>query len=250
MLRASGITDKGGVRPTNEDWFVVDDALRFLAVADGMGGHRAGEVAAHVAIDAMLDLLRHPPSDWTHGYDPAISPAANLLRTSVHFANEIVLQTADTSDNYAGMGTTIVAALIVGDRLVVAHVGDSRLYLLSHGRLRQLTEDDTWMSAVMTANPEGNPADYQHHPLRHALTNVVGAHPNTVVHVEERMLGDGDLLLLTTDGVHGVLDTRRLEDLLLGGEPPDRAAAALVKTALCRGSRDNCTAVVARYSNS
>src|SRR6478735_4554629 len=130
MLRASGVTDGGGVRPTNEDWFVVDDALRFLAVADGMGGHRAGEVAAHVAVDAMLDLLRHPPADWTHGYDPAISPAANLLSTSIHFANDIVLQTAGTCDSYAGMGTTIVAALVIGDRMAVAHVGDSRLYLL------------------------------------------------------------------------------------------------------------------------
>jgi protein phosphatase len=247
MLRASGVTDKGGVRPTNEDWFVVDASLRFVAVADGMGGHRAGEVAAHVAIDAMLDLLRHPPSDWTHGYDPAISPAANLLRTSVHFANDIVLQTAGTSDSYAGMGTTIVAALVVGDRLAVAHVGDSRLYLLSHGRLRQLTQDDTWMSAVMTANPKVDPAEYRHHPLRHALTNVVGAYPTTVVHVEERPLADGDLLVLTTDGVHGVLDGRRLEEMLLGGDPPDRAASELVKAALCRGSRDNCTAVVARY---
>lgn len=250
MLRASGVTDKGGVRPTNEDCFVVDDALRLVAVADGMGGHRAGEIAAHVAVDAMLDLLRHPPSDWTHGYDPSISPAANLLRTSIHFANDIVLQAAGTSDQYAGMGTTIVAALVVNDRLAVAHVGDSRLYLLSHGRLRQLTEDDTWMAAVMTTNPNADPAAYQHHPMRHALTNVVGACPSTVVHVAERMLVEGDLLLLTTDGVHGALDHQRMEEILLSGDSVERAADILVKTALCRGSRDNCTAVVARYSAS
>jgi PPM family protein phosphatase len=249
MLRASGITDKGAARPTNEDWFVVDDALRFLAVADGMGGHRAGEVASHVAVDAMLDLLRHPPADWTHGYDAAISPAANLLRTSVHFANEIVLRTAGTADTYAGMGTTIVAALVVGDRLAVAHVGDSRLYLLSHGRLRQLTQDDTWMSAALRTNPDLKSTEYRDHPLRHALTNVVGAHPSTVVHVDERQLTDGDLLLLTTDGVHGVLDIDRMEEMLLGGEPPGRVAADLVRAALSRGSRDNCTAVVARYSS-
>jgi len=247
MLRASGVTDKGGVRPTNEDCFVVDDTLRLLAVADGMGGHRAGEVAARLALDAVLDLLRHPPSDWTHGYDPSISPAANLLRTGIHFANQIVLETAGKSDRYAGMGTTVVAALVVGDRLAAAHVGDSRLYLLSHGRLRQLTQDDTWMAAVMTANPKTDPAAFQHHPMRHALTNVVGAWPSTVVHVVERTLTEGDLLLLTTDGVHGVVDDRRLEEMLLAGDPPDEAARHVVKTALCRGSRDNCTAVVARY---
>jgi len=250
VLRASGVTDKGPIRPTNEDCFAIDGALRFVAVADGMGGHRAGEVAARVAVDAMLDLLRHPPSDWTHGYDPSISPAANLLRTSVHFANDIVLQTAGTSDQYAGMGTTVVAALVVGDRLSAAHAGDSRLYLLSHGRLRQLTQDDTWMSTVLMANPKADPAELQHHPMRHALTNVVGAFPTAVVHVVERMLTEGDLLLLTTDGVHGVVDDCRIEEMLLEGDPPEVAAANLVKAALCRGSRDNCTAVVARYSTS
>jgi protein phosphatase len=249
VLRASGVTEKGGVRPTNEDCFVIDDALRFVAVADGMGGHSAGEVAARVAVDAMVDLLRHPPSDWTHGYDPSISPAANLLRTSVHFANDIVLQTAGTSDQYAGMGTTIVAALVVNDRLAVAHVGDSRLYLLSHGRLRQLTQDDTWLAAVLTSNPKADPSELQRHPMRHALTNVVGAYPSTVVHVVERMLVDGDLLLLTTDGVHGVIDHRCLEQMLLTDEAPETLAEKLVTTALCRGSRDNCTAVVARYSS-
>jgi protein phosphatase len=250
VLQASGVSDKGGIRPTNEDCFVIDDALCLIAVADGMGGHRGGEIAARVAVDSVTDLLRHPPADWTHGYDPAISPAANLLRTSVHYANQNVLETAEKSDKYAGMGTTIVAALIVGDRLTVTHVGDSRLYLLSHGRLRQLTQDDTWMAAVMTANPQADPGDLQHHPMRHALTNVVGAWPSTMVHVAERMLIEGDLLLLTTDGVHGVIDDRRLEELLLAGDPLPVMADKLVKTALGRGSRDNCTAVVARYSNS
>jgi len=249
LLKAWGITEKGGVRPTNEDCFVIDDSLRLLLVADGMGGHRAGEVAAHLAADAILDLLRHPPSDWTHGYDPALSPAANLLKTSVHFANEIVLKTADQSDRYTGMGTTIVAALVIGDRLAVAHVGDSRLYLLSHGRLRLLTRDDTWRVAMMAADPKADPEAFEHHPMRHALTNVVGAWPTMNVHVVERMLNEGDLLLLTTDGVHSVIEDRRLEELLLSGEPPQAAASTLVNQAIVRGSRDNCTAVVARYTN-
>ena len=145
------------------------------------------------------------------------------------------------------MGTTIVAARVAGGRLSVAHVGDSRLYVLAGGALRQVTQDDSWMASMLADDPDADPLLLEHHPMRNALTNVVGARARTEVHVAEEALAGGELLLLSTDGVHGVLDGRRIERMMVEEEDPRAIAHGLVSAALTRGSRDNCTAVVARY---
>jgi serine/threonine protein phosphatase PrpC len=145
------------------------------------------------------------------------------------------------------MGTTIVAALVAGARVSVGHVGDSRFYLFADGRLRQLTHDDSWVASVLVHNPNVDPIVVEQHPMRNALTNVVGGRPRTEVHIVEETLTGAELLLLTTDGVHGVLDDRRLEQLLEEGNDLPETAAAILDAALTRGSRDNCTAIVARY---
>lgn len=261
MLRADGISDKGRLRSTNEDYFAVNEDLRLCVVADGMGGHKAGEVAARVASEAILDFisaarpalledsldtLAENRSLHPFGVDPALTAAGNLIRTAIHLANVQVLETAGLSNEYAGMGTTIVAALVVGDRLSVGHVGDSRLYRLTGTNLRRLTADDSWMASVLAYDPRVDPTVLQCHPMRNALTNVVGGRPCTDVHVVEERLSDGDLLLLITDGVHGVLDDGRLERLLTGGGNAAEIAYRVVDSAVKR-SRDNCTAVVAQY---
>jgi serine/threonine protein phosphatase PrpC len=247
VLRADGLTDKGHIRPTNEDCFEVDEALGLCVVADGMGGHKAGEIAARLATDAIVDFVRHPEqAGWSFGLDPSLSEAGNRIRTAIHLAHLQILEEAGATDEYAGMGTTIVAALVVGDRVAVGHVGDSRLYRLTGGRLRQLTDDDSWMASMLAHDPHADPAALQHHPLRNALTNVVGARSGAEVHVAEERLMDGDLLVLTTDGVHGVMDDARLERLLDENGDPRSLAASIVQSAMARGSRDNCTAVVAR----
>ena len=147
------------------------------------------------------------------------------------------------------MGTTVVAAMVRGDRLSVAHVGDSRLYVAADGRVRQLTQDDSWMTTLLATNPDADPAVLQHHPMRHALTNVVGSRAATEVHIVEEALAGGEVLLLTTDGVHGVLDAKALERIVERVDL-DQLAAEVVGAALARGSRDNCTAVVAQYVKS
>jgi PPM family protein phosphatase len=249
VLQAWGISEKGTVRPTNQDRFAIDEDLRLCVIADGMGGHNAGEIAAHAAVDAVLDVVRNGERIGSpFGVDPSLSEAGNLIRTAIHLANVRVLEQAGRSSAYAGMGTTIVAALVVDGRLSVGHVGDSRLYRLAGGRLRQLTGDDSWMASVMASDPRANVSLLEYHPMRHVLTNVVGSRRRTDVHVIEEPLTAGDRLLLTTDGVHGVLDDRRLERLL--ADPDDLAAAAsdIVRAAMARGSRDNCTAIVAQYA--
>ncbi len=248
MLRAYGVSDKGRVRPTNEDCFAIDEAHRLCVVADGMGGHNAGEVAARLAVDTVVETVRDGVDGWPFGVDPSLSESGNLLRTAVSLASARIFEAATTADEYAGMGTTVVAALVSGHRIAVGHAGDSRFYLFAGGRLRQLTHDDSWMARMLADDPEADPRVLQHHPMRNALTNVVGARLHTQVHIAEETLGDGDLLLLTTDGIHGVLDERRIEQLLRDADDLAHTAEAFIAAALARGSRDNCTVIVARYT--
>jgi protein phosphatase len=248
VLRAHGLTDKGPVRPVNEDCLAIDDGLSLCIVADGMGGHNAGEVASRIAVDTVLDVCRGSHrSSWPFGFDPAVSEAGNLLRTSVHIASVRVCETADLNGRYSGMGTTIVAALVREGRLSAAHVGDSRLYVFDGTKVRLLTRDDSWMESMLLDNPQADVTALQHHPMRNALTNVVGADRRTEVHIIEEAIEDGTILLLTTDGVHGVLDDQRIETILANAASPSDMTAALIGAALTCGTRDNCTAVAAQY---
>jgi protein phosphatase len=252
VLRAFGVSDKGRVRQANEDCFAIHEDLGLCIVADGMGGHKAGEIAAQMAVDVIGDHTRSARvqrASWPFGFDSASSHESNLMRTSILLAHLQILETSVTTDECAGMGTTVVAAHVVGDRLTIGHVGDSRVYLLAAGKLRRLTDDDSWLAAMLAHEPAADPERFQHHPMRHALTNVVGRRSNADVHIVEETLVVGDLLLLTTDGVHGVLEDPQLEELMTRDDDPKTIAKQVVDSALLCGTRDNCTAVVARYMN-
>jgi PPM family protein phosphatase len=249
VLRAHGVTDKGRVRPVNEDYWAFEAAQGLCVVADGMGGHNAGEIAARVAVETIVTFLTTRTSDshWPFGFDPALSAAGNRVRTAIQLAHMQVLETAVTSQRYQGMGTTIVASVVEGNRLSVGHVGDSRLYVLANDRLRQVTQDDSWMATMLAHDPSVDVAKLERHPMRNALTNVVGSRRRTDIHVLEETLSGGELLLLTTDGVHGVLNDARLEQVVLDSNDVQDTATSLVAAALAQGSRDNCTALVARF---
>jgi len=260
VLRAYGVSDQGRIRTTNEDCFAVAEDLQFCVVADGMGGHNAGEIAARLVVDTLLEFIRGYPDTpgafdqspesagrWPFGRDPVLSEAGNRIRTAIHLANLRILEASIGCEAYAGMGTTVVAALVEKGRLSVAHVGDSRLYVLGGRRLRSLTRDDSWTAAALASDPSLDPVLARHHRMRNALTNVVGARVQTDVHLVEEDLAGNELLLLTTDGVHGTLDDERLERLMLASGDEREMAATIVAAALARGSHDNCTALVARY---
>jgi serine/threonine protein phosphatase PrpC len=248
MLRAYGVTDQGRVRPSNEDCYGIDHQLALCVIADGMGGHRAGEVASRLAVEAVMEYVSRSAvtTTWPFGFDQSISETGNLLRTAVHVANARIFDAASTTPDYFGMGTTTLAVLERNGVLSVAHVGDSRLYLFAKNKLVQLTEDDSWAASVLARDPQMDPVALQNHPMRNALTNVVGSRARTTVHVSEHVLTGGERLALTTDGVHGVLSDLSLTQVLVQGDP-QRIAAGLVEAALSRGSRDNCTALVAEY---
>jgi serine/threonine protein phosphatase PrpC len=247
-LKAFGVSETGPVRHMNEDCFVSAEDLRLFVVADGMGGHAAGEVAAKLAVDSIENFIRrsHETTDfsWPYGIDPTLSYEANRLKTAVNLANRRINRMAENHDDYLGMGTTVVCALVSHGQLVVAHVGDSRLYLGNDQTLTQLTEDDSWAATVLgSRNGSSAPP-----ATRHVLTNVLGARPDTLVHLLERELTGNETLLLCSDGLHGSVPHDTLRDVLLSSQDLPAVAQSLVTTALEHGSRDNVTALVVRCS--
>ena len=207
MIRACGVSDAGRVRKTNEDKFVSEPGLGLFAVADGMGGHKAGEVAAQLAIEAIAGFISRSDGDydvtWPYGIDDKLSFDGNRLRTAIFLANRKVFRAAESSDDYGGMGTTIVGLLLTGNQASIGSVGDSRVYMLSGGNIEQVTVDDSWAATILAQDPNMRPEDLANHPMRNVLTNVLGGRPSVEVHVAERVLVGGEVLLLCSDGGTG-----------------------------------------------
>jgi serine/threonine protein phosphatase PrpC len=251
VIRAFGVSEAGRVRKTNEDRFVLDSEMRLFAVADGMGGHRAGEVASELAIETLTAFIRQSLKDddptWPYGVDPQLSIDGNRLRTGICLANRRVFRASETSDDYAGMGTTIVGVLVNGSHVAIGSVGDSRIYLLSDGTLEQLTVDDSWAARILAQDTSLQADEIAQHPMRNVLTNVLGARDSVDVHVSERTLAGGDVLLLCSDGVHGVLSPAAIQKVLEATTDVAQAPRKLVDAALEGGTRDNLTALVIRY---
>jgi len=251
VIRACGISDVGRVRKTNEDTFVADAEVGLFAVADGMGGHAAGQVASRLAIETVASFIRRSATDtdfsWPYGLEQSMSLEGNRLRTAIHLANRRVFRTAESTDDYSGMGTTIVGLLMNGPRISIAHVGDSRLYLLSDRGLLQLTHDDSWAATILSQDASLTPEDIARHPMRNVLTNVLGAREQVEVHLRERGLRGGEALLLCSDGLYGVLPLEAMQQILETVADVNVAAQTLVDRALEAGSRDNVTALVVRY---
>ena len=249
MLDVFGVTDRG-VREINEDCLQVDADLGVFVVADGMGGHNAGEVASRMAVDTIRAFLertsREDEFTWPFGLDPALSYDANRLLTAIKLANRRVFRVSEERDEYTGMGTTVVAALIGDDRLAFAGVGDSRIYSFIGGQLTQLTHDDSWL-ARLAAEPGIDDRALATHPMRHVLTAAVGAREQADVELAEATLHDGECLLLCSDGLHGTLDDNAIAQVLAGSSNAESAARTLVEDALAQGSKDNISALVVRY---
>jgi protein phosphatase len=232
-LAAHGVTHPGR-RTTNEDAFLVDLRRGLFVVADGMGGHNAGEVASSMAVKAIGEFL----SDGT-------PPSLNVMDEALRLANDHILAEAGDKPDYTGMGTTVAAVFVREREAVYAHAGDSRVYLLHKGQLTQLTRDDSWVTAAM--NGVGDDArELEQHPMRHVLTKVVGLRPELQPSVAECAFVTGDVLLLCSDGLHGSLSDQTLATLLGSRKPVAQVAEAVVREALAHGATDNVTAVVVR----
>jgi protein phosphatase len=268
-VRAFGLTDRGKVRPANEDHFLVAELSRtlrvqqtslpqaaaqqgrsrghVLLVADGMGGHAAGEVASALTVETVeafvLELLRRFSNLQASDEHGVISD----LRQAVRQADARIAEEAALHPEFAGMGSTLTMAFASGGRLFVFHAGDSRCYLFRGGQLHRLTEDHT-VVAGMVGRGEISPEQARHHPHRHVVTNVLGGgHAGVRIDVQRLALEPGDVALLCSDGLTDMLDDGRIAAALAAEPGPEAACGRLVAQANAAGGKDNVTAVVARF---
>ncbi len=222
-------TDVGRMRQGNEDSYLIHNGLQLFAVADGMGGHRAGEVASHAALGALRDVLNENP---------------NLsLTDAVGLANDAVYQMAVADPSLQGMGTTLTAVRMDGAAALLGHVGDSRAYLLRDDQLLRITEDHSFVDQLRR---EGRITEEQAatHPQRSILTRALGIEPGVPVDPGQVDLLDGDRLLLCSDGLHALVRDPVIHDILRRETQPQAASEALVAAANAAGGDDNITAVV------
>jgi PPM family protein phosphatase len=237
MLEATAMTDKGCVRSNNEDYCRIDRDLGLFVLADGMGGAKAGEHASRLAVETVAETVQE-----AHRRD------SQVLLSAVEAANRRVLQAAHSDPSLEGMGTTLVAALEVDPGLSIASVGDSRAYLLDDDGFRVITDDQTWVNEV--GRPLGLDEDsLRNHPMRHVLTMAIGASAPLTVNYYSVPLKSRALVLICSDGLHGVIDPRSLERILRGGMDGtslDDACRQLIEAAKDAGGPDNITVMLIR----
>lgn len=232
-LTGAAGTHVGLVRPENEDSHLC--AHPMYAVADGLGGHAAGEVASALVVERLAKV--------SLSGDETLDQACAALSQAVREANEQIHRSANEDPDRAGMGTTVTAAVAVGSHLCLAHVGDSRGYLLRDGQLRRVTEDHTPVQRAVRAGVLTE-ADAQRHPSRHVLAQAVGLDGDVDVDTPTVELTAGDRVMLCTDGLTDPLPDPQLQRLLGDFATPGEAVDGLITAALHRGGPDNVTVLV------
>jgi protein phosphatase len=251
MIESHGQTDVGRKRKLNEDNFLVNPETHLYTVCDGMGGHNAGEVASKMAVETISAFIekshREKEITWPYGLDVNLSFDGNRLKTAIKLANKKVFKAADNREDYTGMGTTAVAALVSGNVMTVGSAGDSRCYLVREGKLTQLTRDDSWVSAAWA---EGilSASEIEKHPLRNVITKAVGAKDTIDLDIVEHHFSNGDVAILCSDGLHSMIGDEEIQRLL-NPVPETLTAAAqkLIDAANEAGGKDNVSVVLLRY---
>jgi protein phosphatase len=238
--RAAGMSDVGRCRQTNQDQFLVDTALGVYAIADGMGGHAAGEVASGLAITALDEALS---SSSARPRSP--EEAGARLRDALHRGNVRICESMVSRTEWRGMGTTMVVLCTIDDVAVVGHVGDSRAYLLRDGALTQLTSDHSWVNEQVKLGVLTH-EQAQRHPMRNIVTRALGNQAQVEVDLCEQPTRPGDVFMLCSDGLNGMLTDDEIREVLLAQASPQSACRALVESANANGGEDNVTVVVLR----
>jgi protein phosphatase len=239
-------TDIGKRRKINQDAFFIDDALGFYVVADGMGGHAAGEIAAREAVEATYDMMvRNKKTIERFRKNPISEDTSReicrLMESAIQSATYLVFGLAEQSPAYQGMGTTFSALLLVGAYAVTAQVGDTRVYCIRDGEVIQLTEDHTlinWQIREGIITPE----EARYSPHKNVITRAVGNKDYVEVDTQIVSTSVGDTFLVCSDGLHGYLKRHEIPDIIKFG--PAASCDAFIELANLRGGKDNITAVV------
>lgn len=243
MNRVSfGLTDVGRRRESNEDAFLEDDQLGLYAVADGMGGHAAGEVASRMAVESLLAAVKD--LGWADGERLDAGGVGTALRDAIEGANRRICVSVESRQEWRGMGTTLVALATAGDEAVIGYVGDSRAYLLRDGDLHRLTSDHSWVNEQVKMGLLTD-EDAQRHPMRNIVTRALGNRQEVEVDVVRHRMRPGDVFLLCSDGLNTMLEDDEIRAALQRNVgDPKKACESLVDAANARGGEDNTTVVV------
>ncbi len=243
-----GRTDVGKVRKNNEDNFLIDEEIGLFIVADGMGGHSSGEVASKMAVEVTKDSMRRFLKDGQKAIlgkiNPQFSEPANQLASSVRLANQSIFETAKSKPQHQGMGTTIDSVVFHKNKIAIAHVGDSRVYLVRNNALQQLTNDH---SLVADQVRQGllKKEEAEKSNLKNILTRALGVDENNEVDIYEIDCYNGDVLIACTDGLNKMVADEQILQVVPQMKTPKMIAEHLVDLANAAGGVDNTTVVVA-----
>ncbi|MBU2497394.1 MAG: protein phosphatase 2C domain-containing protein [Proteobacteria bacterium] len=242
------MSDPGLVREVNEDSFSVEDSLGLYVVADGMGGHLAGDVASAMAVELINKSFRRwtngeTPEDELFGHpDESLSRQGNYVLSSIRLANKVIYEMALEYDQYHGMGTTVVVLRVTPNRIITANVGDSRVYMVRDGRIERLSKDHTVVSEQVEMGAM-NPEQAAKSPIKHILTRNLGSAEKVDAEIYELEPLLGDRFILCTDGLTELLDDEEILQLTQKEDHPESLCRELVALALTRGAPDNTTVV-------
>ncbi|MDP2304588.1 MAG: Stp1/IreP family PP2C-type Ser/Thr phosphatase [Myxococcota bacterium] len=246
-ITSCGITDVGVKRTNNEDNYLINDELNLFVVCDGMGGHAGGEFASAIAVNTVEEVLSDletSPEIEAAREEGAVEVMRERLRYAIRLAGKRIFEKANAEPEYRGMGTTCLVLLVDGSNAFVAHVGDSRGYIVREGRIEQLTEDHSLVNERIRAGLL-TPEQARHHKLKNIITRSLGYTEDVEIDIQVRALRRGDRFLLCSDGLSNLVEPAELGEAVRSMNPQE-AARHLVQLACARGGDDNITAVITR----
>lgn len=247
-IEAAGLTDVGCVRKHNEDNLFLDPSLGLFVVADGLGGHAAGEVASQIVVERVANFVavtREKDRTWPLEYDTTLSFDGNRLRVALLLSDQAIAEDIRKNPERETMGSTVVASLVYNRRVTLAHVGDSRAYLLGPQGIRQVTRDHSWV-AEQVAHGILTQAEARVHPFRNVITQALGNGGDLDIEVQELELQDSECLLLCTDGLSGMVGDHQIWEIVQGAPSLQEGADRLIAVARDKGGEDNITAILVR----
>jgi protein phosphatase len=247
-IRYAAKTDVGMKRTHNEDYFSLIEDEQLFIVADGMGGHASGEVASKMAAETISEFYQRTRTDedvtWPYKMDRSLSYVENRLVCAIKLANLRIFETSSRDLRYKGMGTTLVSTLVVGDKVYIGHVGDSRVYRVRDGGIQQLTRDHSLLEDYKEAKPDMTEEEERNFPHKNVITRALGMRETVQVDIRAHQIKSGDVYLLCSDGLSGMCQDDQILQITAGAKSLERAVAELVDAANRNGGTDNVTTLM------
>ena len=249
-IEVAGITHVGMKRNHNEDNYLLMPEENLCCVADGMGGHSSGEIASKIAVEELGEFFKMTSRDadatWPFKMDKTRNYDENRLATGIKLANAKIFERASGDTKYKGMGTTIVTVHFANAAAYVGHVGDSRVYFFHDGALSQVTEDHSLLNDYLKAK-KLSPEEIENFPHKNVIVRALGMKESVVVDVSRIEPKQGDIFLLCSDGLSGMVTDPQIQEVLTRTNELEKACSQLIDLANAAGGNDNVTCVLARY---